>query len=225
MTRAGVLCRNSDRHGRAFAPGFRLGAPPHSRGFRSARAGGPGFRSRNPDPDFRDSGPKKSGFRAQKSGFRAHKVESSEARDPKLRLRSARVAGGSGSAGPHVQSRAKVQARYRGGDQLEGPGAPRGWLRAKVKKRSEPLKQPQSRMNAGEVDVLDFKQLCVSRCSLAPATGPPSHPSAPRRTSFTQRRLASALGRDRSTPRGCSPSSRSRDSSSRRTSGRTPTLQ
>ena len=63
MTGAGVLCRNPDRRGRAFAPGFRLGAPPRSRGFRSARAGGPGFRSRNPDPDFRDSGPKKSGFR------------------------------------------------------------------------------------------------------------------------------------------------------------------
>ena len=172
------------------------------------------------------------GFRAQKVGIPGPKVgiPGPQSRKfgsprPELRLRSARVAGGSGSAGPHVQSRAKVQARYRGGDQLEGPGAPRGWLRAKVKKRSEPLKQPQSRMNAGEVDVLDFKQLCVSRCSLAPATGPPSHPSAPRRTSFTQRWLASALGRDRSTPRGCSPSSRSRDSSSRRTSGRTPTLQ
>ena len=45
-----------------------------SRGFRSARAGGPGFRSRNPDPDFRDSGPKKSGFRARAPG-------SSEAQD------------------------------------------------------------------------------------------------------------------------------------------------
>ena len=43
MTRAGVLCRNSDRHGRAFAPGFRLGAPPRSRGFRSARAVNPGW--------------------------------------------------------------------------------------------------------------------------------------------------------------------------------------
>ena len=68
MTGVGILCRNPDRRGRAFAPGFRLGAPPRSRGFRSARAGGPGFRSRNPDPDFRDSGPKKSGFWARAGG-------------------------------------------------------------------------------------------------------------------------------------------------------------
>ena len=92
MTGAGVLCRNPDRRGRAFAPGFRLGAPPRSRGFRSARAGGPGFRSRNPDPDFRDSGPKKSGFRAQKSGFRARAPGSSEAQD-RTPTRSLRVSG------------------------------------------------------------------------------------------------------------------------------------
>ena len=66
------------------------------------------------------------GFGPIESKVRAHRVESSEAPRPKLRLGSARVAGSSGSAGPHVQARAKVQARYRGGDQLEGPGAPRG---------------------------------------------------------------------------------------------------
>ena len=86
MTGAGILCRNPDRRGRAFAPGFRLGAPPRSRGFRSARAGGPGFRSRNPDPDFRDSGPKK-------SGFRARPPESSEAQDRKSDSLSLRVSG------------------------------------------------------------------------------------------------------------------------------------
>ena len=225
MTRAGVLCRNSDRHGRAFAPGFRLGAPPHSRGFRSARAGGPGFRSRNPDPDFRDSGPKKSGFRAQKSGFRAHKVESSEARDPNSGFARPGLPEVPARRGRMCKAGRKSKPVTEAAISSKDRALLAAWLQAKVKKRSEPLKQPQSRMNAGEVDVLDFKQLCVSRCSLAPATGPPSHPSAPRRTSFTQRRLASALGRDRSTPRGCSPSSRSRDSSSRRTSGRTPTLQ
>ena len=219
MTRAGVLCRNSDRHGRAFAPGFRLGAPPRSRGFRSARAGGPGFRSRNPDPDFRDSGPKKSGFRAQKSGFRAHEVESSEARDPNSGFARPGLPEVPARRGRMCKAGRKSKPVTEAAISSKDRALLAAWLRAKVKK------QPQSRMNAGEVDVLDFKQLCVSRCSLAPATGPPSHPSAPRRTSFTQRRLASALGRDRSTPRGCSPSSRSRDSSSRRTSGRTPTLQ
>ena len=39
VARAEVLCRNPDRRGRDFVPGFRLGAPPRSRGFRSARAG------------------------------------------------------------------------------------------------------------------------------------------------------------------------------------------
>ena len=41
VARAKVRCRNPDR--RAFAPGFRLGAPPRSRGFRSARAVNPGW--------------------------------------------------------------------------------------------------------------------------------------------------------------------------------------
>ena len=86
MTGAGILCRNPDRRGRAFAPGFRLGAPPHSRGFRSARAGGPGFRSRNPDPDFRDSGPKKSGFRAQAPGSSEAQDQNSDSLAPGFRL-------------------------------------------------------------------------------------------------------------------------------------------
>ena len=93
MTRAEVRCRNPDRRGRAFAPGFRLGAPPRSRGFRSARAGGPGFRSRNPDPDFRDSGPKKSGFRAQNVGIPGAITRKFGSPRPRTPTRSLRVSG------------------------------------------------------------------------------------------------------------------------------------
>ena len=217
MTRA----RNPGPPSRSFAPASRSAHPgfaaPASRGsgisFPEPRSRLPGFRAQKvgiPGPKVGIPGPqsRKFGSRDPNSGFARPGL-------PEVPARRGRMCKAGRKSKPVTE--AAISSKDR--------ALLAAWLRAKVKKRSEPLKQPQSRMNAGEVDVLDFKQLCVSRCSLAPATGPPSHPSAPRRTSFTQRRLASALGRDRSTPRGCSPSSRSRDSSSRRTSGRTPTLQ
>ena len=53
------------------------------------------------------------------------------------------------------------------------------FLNAKVEKRPTPLKQPGTKAAAGDFTVISFEKLVVRPSSLAPATGPPSHPSAP----------------------------------------------